>query len=152
MTAGTQRAPAGARGVQVRHLPPTNCPPTHTEQKRTNPCAATTHQPSNNNMPSQNAHLQEPGVFGRHGCLHSTGTNAPTFATASYRDDPAGSSAVRPLTVTCMCLGAAAAAVEACDGCGAGGCGVLCWQLLLLATPRAQPALHGQENQHDGEG
>lgn len=59
------------------------------------------------------AHLQDPGVFGSLGCLHSTGTKAPTFATASYSDDPAGSSAFLPLTVTWMLFGASAGTAAA---------------------------------------
>jgi hypothetical protein len=33
--------------------------------------------------PPRSLHLQLPGVLGRRGCLHSTGTNAPALLTAS---------------------------------------------------------------------
>jgi hypothetical protein len=58
-------------------------------------------------------HLQEPGVLGRRGCLHSTGTKAPAFATASYSDEPFESSTARPLTVRCSCSSLAGTAAAA---------------------------------------
>jgi hypothetical protein len=52
-------------------------------------------------------------VLGRRGCLHSTGTKAPAFATASYSDEPFGSSTARPLTVRCSCCSLAGTAAAA---------------------------------------
>lgn len=58
-------------------------------------------------------HLQEPGVLGRRGCLHSTGTEAPAFDTASYIEEPFGRVTARPLTVMCICSSLAGAAAAA---------------------------------------
>eukprot|EP00878_Enallax_costatus_P007246 GHUV01007592.1.p2 GENE.GHUV01007592.1~~GHUV01007592.1.p2 ORF type:complete len:154 (-),score=10.88 GHUV01007592.1:370-831(-) len=52
--------------------------------------------------------LHAPGVFGSLGCLHSTGTYAPICVTASYSDEPFGSSTGWPLTVTRSVWGASA--------------------------------------------
>lgn len=62
--------------------------------------------------------LQEPGVLGSRGCLHSTGTYAPAAVTASYSDEPFGRSTGWPFTVkwTCFSLAGAAAAAAGLAG------------------------------------